>query len=151
MDVKSLYPECNEDDYFSTPYDYQPIIDAIGTVLVQKRDQDYQGDTFVLYGGDINYRGGESVYGILVIGWGSCSGCDSLQACSSYDDLQQLADSLENSVQWLGLDEVKEWIRGDEERNSWYQYSDDDKAYWKFKKELCRQFDVEFVGPRGYC
>jgi len=157
LDVKKLYPDCVESygygpgEWWSGPSSYQPIIDAIGNVLAQEEDHDYQGDTFVLYGGDINYRGAGSVYGILVIGWGSCSGCDSLQACDSYGELQSLADRLESSVQWLSVDELREWIKGDEARNDWYQWSDEDKAYWRFKKVLCEKFGVEYVGPRGYC
>ncbi len=84
MIAKILYPEsftyglCN----------YQPIIDHFGTVAVQVDDHNYQGDTRVLYQ-DFSY---------LQFGWGSCSGCDALQACNSHKEIEELIDSLRNSI-----------------------------------------------------
>ena len=74
--------------------DYQPMIDSFGYVQVQVDDNDYQGDTRVLLEK-------EGKYGHLLFGWGSCSGCDSLQACGNIDDVQQLADELYDSIKWF--------------------------------------------------
>ncbi len=75
-------------------YDYTPIVEAIGNVLVRVDDNDYQGDSYVLY-----YEDGK--YGYLNFGWGSCSGCDALQGCSSLEQVQSLIDGMVGSVQWF--------------------------------------------------
>ena len=69
-------------------YSYQPIIDHFadehGEVLVQIEEDDYQGDTWVVY----HHPGAGPRF--LTFGWGSCSGCDRLQAAgdgwSAYDE-----------------------------------------------------------------
>ena len=89
IDVKTIY----EDEPFGW-YDYDPMIKAFGNVVIQVSDDGYQGDTRVLY----NNKG---KIGHLIFGWGSCSGCDALQACESYDDLQELCNELENDIKWF--------------------------------------------------
>jgi len=91
VSVKDLYPQSS--DYFSA-YSYQPMIDSFGKVLIQVDDNDYQGDTRVLL------EKANSI-GLIIFGWGSCSGCDALQGCENMDDLQKLYDSMESSVKWF--------------------------------------------------
>ena len=85
----SLYPDFN-----GTEYDYQPIVDMFGDVILQVEQEDYQGDTWVLY-----KRG--TRYGRLEFGWGSCSGCDALQACSTLKEIDQLINELYESIEWF--------------------------------------------------
>lgn len=99
INAKEIYPSAEMGEYFDEQYDYQPIINAIGTPLLQIEDDDYKGDTRVLCKND-------DKYGILIIGWGSCSGCDALQACSTYDELQELIDVLEKDVKWFDTAEI---------------------------------------------
>lgn len=90
--AKELYPKSEWGDiYFD---DYQPILDAFGQIVIQVDDDDYQGDTRVLYRDRDNY-------GWLQFGWGSCSGCDALQACDTYADVQELIDDLQASIKWF--------------------------------------------------
>ena len=93
-DVKTLYPGHDDEDYFSI-CGYQPMTDSFGKVLVQVDDRDYQGDTRVLL------EGVDGRPGLLIFGWGSCSGCDALQACENYNDLQQLYDRLKSCIRWF--------------------------------------------------
>ena len=59
------------------PPDYEQLIESIGIqIIVSVSDDGWQGDTRLLF-----YE--EDKYGFLVFGWGSCSGCDALQACQS--------------------------------------------------------------------
>lgn len=88
--IESLY----SDGHFSS---YQPIIDSFGTVALQVDEQDYQGDSFVLY----HNPGGD--YGLLVFGWGSCSGCDAMCACGSYADVDAVRNQLYNDVEWFDI------------------------------------------------
>lgn len=105
MLAKKLYPELDRDGFFYTCGDYQPIIDSIGNVLLEVHDSDYQGDSRILY-----EKNGK--YGYLIFGWGSCSGCDALQSCDSYDEIDELIDGLVESVKWFdSLEELKEYFR----------------------------------------
>lgn len=100
--AEELFGTTKENTYYYRVY--QTIIDNIGEALVQVDDDDYQGDTRVLLKKD-------NVFGLLIFGWGSCSGCDALEACESIEDLQKLMDDLYNSVKWFdSLDEAKDYI-----------------------------------------
>lgn len=79
---------------FSPYYSYNELLDTFGLErVIQVDDGDYQGDTRVLF------RDGER-YGYLNFGWGSCSGCDALQACSNHEEATKLRDGLFNSIVW---------------------------------------------------
>jgi hypothetical protein len=93
-----LYPEYikreEEHGYFYGPYDYQPILSSFGKIIVQVDDNGYQGCSRVLY------QDGNK-FGWLQFGWGSCSGCDALQACTSMKDIQDLIDELRRDIKWF--------------------------------------------------
>lgn len=76
-------------------YSYQPIVDSFGKVLVQVESQGYQGDTYAVI-----EKGKQ--FGLLVFGWGSCSGCDALQGCGSYAEVDTLIENLEAGIVWRG-------------------------------------------------
>ena len=105
QDVTTLWPEVKKGDWgLDHAPGYSEIISKIGTVLVESWDNDYQGDTFALIEKD-------GRYGYLCFGWGSCSGCDALQACDSIEGLQDLCNGLESSVQWFDSKEaIRKWI-----------------------------------------
>jgi hypothetical protein len=89
--AKELYPQ--EDDYFSAS-SYQPILNNLGKIIIQVDDKDWQGDSRVIY------KDGNK-FGYLQFGWGSCSGCDALQACHSIEEVQELMESLNNRIKWF--------------------------------------------------
>lgn len=62
-------------------------------VLLQVDDDGYHGDSRLLI------RKGSQI-GLLIFGWGSCSGCDALQSCVNYEDLAWLFAELEQSIRW---------------------------------------------------
>lgn len=70
---------------------YQPMLEEFGKILIQVDDDDYQGSSYLLY--EIG-----SGYGYLCFGWGSCSGCDELQACRSMEEVQELMDKLYKEI-----------------------------------------------------
>lgn len=109
IDVKELY---NEDDKYGWD-DYQPMIDAFGKVVIQDEVGSYQGDTFVLYdeGNKIGY---------LEFGWGSCCGCDSLQACCSIEEVQELCDELQDEIRWFyNKKQALEWFENHDWEGDW--------------------------------
>ncbi len=91
--AKEIYKDELDDDWFCI-CDYQPMIEEIAEVVVQVDDAGYQGDSRILY------RNGKKV-GYLNFGWGSCSGCDALQACSDIEEVQELFEGLVNDVKWF--------------------------------------------------
>ena len=106
--AKELYPEYWDEEQkegsFFGPYDYDPIINEIGNVLIKIDDDDYQGDSRILYEKD-------GKYGFLIFGWGSCSGCDSLQRCENIKEIQDLIDELVNDVKWFdSLEELQDYF-----------------------------------------
>lgn len=76
-------------------YGYESLIDSMGyEIVLQVDDNDYQGDSRTLL------RDGER-WGFLSFGWGSCSGCDALQAVEGdLDEMTKLRDSLAADVHW---------------------------------------------------
>lgn len=107
--ARSIFPDAkeNSDDF----YDYDPIIRCFGDVLVQVADSDYSGDTRILLKKD-------DCYGFLVIGWGSCSGCDALQGCNTFAEVDELINEIEGDIKWFNtLAEAKAYIANDDERS----------------------------------
>ena len=93
-----LYPD-ESTEFGLLISDYDPIVLNIGDVALRVDDDDYQGDSRVIYiepDGRVGY---------LNFGWGSCSGCDSLQACDSYEDVQELMDKLLSDIKWFDSSE----------------------------------------------
>ena len=84
--------------------DYTPILEQFGEILIRVDESDYQGDSFLIY------KKGDA-YGYLCFGWGSCSGCDALQACRTIHEVQELMDSLCNDILWFNsLEELKDYF-----------------------------------------
>lgn len=104
IDVKKVY-EGELDNEYCFLCDYQPMLDAFGKIAIQVDDQDYQGDSRLLY--DENGK-----IGCLIFGWGSCSGCDALQACGTLDDVQELCNELQDSIKWFdSKKEALSWFK----------------------------------------
>lgn len=87
-------------------WSYEDLLDSMeATRVVEVSDDDYQGDTRVLL------RDGDR-FGVLTFGWGSCSGCDALQACDSVADATALRNYLWGQVQWTGdAGATAAWLR----------------------------------------
>ena len=103
------------------PYagDYSPIIQSFGVVLAQEDLGWYQGDTVAVLQND------DKGFGFLTFAYGSCSVCDSLQSCSTYAEVDELINELENQIRWFSsLQEVKDYVVDDENRKGscYYHY-----------------------------
>ncbi len=122
--AKILYPDIDV-NYFEL-WDYQPIIDYLGEVLIQRESGEYEGDIHVLLLED-------GWYGFVSIGYGSCSGCDALKACDSYEDLETLILGIVNSVKWFkSSQEVLDCILSEERKFSYYFH---EESYQEFCEE----------------
>lgn len=73
---------------------YGNLLDTFpAEALLQVDDDDYQGDSRVLLA-DGDRRG------FLTFGWGSCSGCDALEACADRGEQLALRNELWDAVHW---------------------------------------------------
>jgi hypothetical protein len=121
IDVRKLYKEM-PNEWFGV-YDYQPMVEAFGNVVVQVDDNDYQGDTRVLYDND-------GKIGFLVFGWGSCSGCDALQACGNIDEVQELCDELQDDIKWFAnKEEALQWTKEKDFATEYYWHISEGREF----------------------
>jgi len=115
--IKDAYPDLEEEFGWGGPGDYGPLLESFEyEILLQVDDGDYQGDSRLLL------RDGNR-YGLLVFGWGSCSGCDALQACSSIKDIEELRDGLHGDIIWKdSREEMLEFVKNRdwEAQYSWH-------------------------------
>lgn len=89
-DVKRLY----EDPKYFEWYGYQPLLSSFGTIVIQIEDDDWQGDSRILYADG-------SHIGFLMFGWGSCSGCDEFYGCDTFDEAEKFAKELKSKIIWF--------------------------------------------------
>ena len=91
--AKVLWKNDKGEPYY-TLCDYTPILESFGKIVSRWDQDDYQGDSVV-------FLENKGSLGLLIFGWGSCSGCDALQSCSSVEELGRLLDGLSNSIKWF--------------------------------------------------
>jgi hypothetical protein len=100
-------------------YDWNKIIEEFGNAVVVTDVGSYQGDYLVLYDN-------EGTYGYAQISYGSCSGCDSLQCCTTWEAVDETIEEEYNRITWfdtkeeaIGFFTSREWelvctFRGEE-------------------------------------
>jgi hypothetical protein len=90
------------DEEFYPSVSYTQLVKSIGVEILNEAEfGDYQGDIIFT----VRDR---RKHGILVCGFGSCSGCDAIQSITEYDrldekkigDLTALRDQLAGSIYW---------------------------------------------------
>lgn len=101
---------------------YMTLIQAMGhDLLVHLSESGWSGDDFLLM------RDADGRYGFLVFGWGSCSGCDAMEAASSWEDAEAIYQKLCDDVHWFDtLAGCVAYIH-DKHRAGmeWYRFSDE--------------------------
>ena len=100
---------------------YDEIVDSFG----------YESDLAAVLGewqGDYVYllKDGDR-RGILVVGYGSCSGCDVLEGCQGPSEVRSLASKLYGSIRWFDdLTGLKLWLMTS---TDWYRYDVEFQAW----------------------
>jgi hypothetical protein len=97
--------------------DYNDVVSCFGTIVMELNDDDYQGDERYLL-----EKNGK--YGYTIIGFGSCSGCDWLQGCSTKEEKIDLILEIERDIKWFkSLDDIKKYFKEKdwELEYSWHQ------------------------------
>ena len=123
--AKSLY-DSGEEGYLNA-YDYDKIINLFGDVVARVDTEDCRGDTLAIV-----KKNGR--YGFVAFSWGSCSGCDALQACDTYEELGQLIQSIEKDVVWRdSAEDMKSYVNNDDRTLSHYAHME----FWgDFKSQV---------------
>ena len=109
-------------------YGYEDLLESFGLeVIKSEMVGNYQGDYLTLFKD-------EDRYGYLVFGYGSCSGCDALEAIDDdYKQVKELRDGLFESIKWGTAAELVEYLESDEIID-----------YWKFDDD-CETVIKEFI------
>lgn len=108
--------------------DYSDVVASQGKLIEEWNIGDYQGDLVYLLKN-------EDQYGFTVVGYGSCSVCDSLQACEDEADFEILKESIINDIKWGTKKEIYDYIFS-EEANRWYFYEEQWEEIKKDIKEI---------------
>lgn len=123
MNKKSVDRETFPDSVYESwngPPSYEELIESLGVEIYrQKTFGSYQGDVvMILKDTYSNNREYVTRYGFLIFGYGSCSGCDSLRACSSFKDVEEIRNQLESQIKWFdndmesgGLTKLENWMK----------------------------------------
>jgi hypothetical protein len=75
---------------------YSDLIDSMGvSTVLAVHDGEYHGDTRCVV-----YRPDTGEWGFLCFGWGTCSGCDSLCACDTAEEIEELRDHMFDQTVW---------------------------------------------------
>src|SRR3989304_7401260 len=112
---------------------WEEFVESFGfEVLLCAKVGGYQGDLIVLL------REGQR-YGYLTLGYGSCGGCDMLEGCSSYRELDGLWKSALHEIHWeLNKQAMYAWLseRDWEGCTSWGSQEDGASALDSLKSAL---------------
>jgi hypothetical protein len=115
-------------EYFEI-HDYDELMECIdGDIVDHAYENNYQGDAWFMFKNN-------NMYGYLVFGWGSCSGCDELQGCSNVDDVEKLLISLDMSIIWKTKEEMLEYFKTKDWTLEFY-YGNIDSYFNKFKDRV---------------
>lgn len=123
-----------DSEWFDAPSDYDPILKSLGEIVLKSDEGYYQGDYLYLL------KNEQEQWGFVIVGYGSCSGCDALQGASSWADVQRLADDIERGVIWdedphALLEKAKEKM----EYVSWHESTSQDH-FMKKARAAVREF-----------
>ena len=112
--------------------DYLEALAAIGVraVIEQDLDMDYQGSHAVIVtdSGYPNYDW--SRHGFLVIGYGSCSGCDAWERADTPEEKLEVLSKLLGEIRWFAsFEEVRQYVKNYDADLEWWGHSDGWKPF----------------------
>ena len=113
------------EDYFYASESYSDLVASAGTIIKEWEIGSWSGDLVYLL------KNGNK-FGFIVLGYGSCTVCDDLQACANQKDVDELKASIVKNIFWGNPEEVEAYAINDN-ANRWYFHEHD----WKtIKREL---------------
>lgn len=106
QDLRDVYPKLavaeKGGNYWSAPSDYISFIKSMGYDIMGIFEEGFYQGTSYIFLGDRSPHGAPKYrrYGYLAFGWGSCLGCDALQATESFSELEALRESFHSKIVW---------------------------------------------------
>lgn len=128
--IREVYAEQGEEPFYG-PCNYNPLLESLGhEILVQVDDSAYQGDSRLLL------RRDDGKIGYLNFGWGSCSGCDALQAAETYAQIDKLRDEIAAGVQWFDTAQAAaEWFNSTDWEGKHSYHAEEQQTFLRQAKE----------------
>lgn len=93
------------------------VVSEGGEILQEWNIGHYEGD-------EIYLLKKEDKYALVVIGYGSCSGCDAYYACKTDEEKEELRKSVVKDIKWMTKPDLMSDISGDK-NNRWYYHDSD--------------------------
>ena len=113
-------------DFEQDEIGYGDVVDSFGFhVILTERFGTWEGDIVTVLKDDDNR------YGFLVIGFGSCSGCDTIQGIRTVPTLKSFAMGLYRDIRWFdNMTGLAAWlvqtlVNDPGEPGSWYYYDEE--------------------------
>ena len=104
-------------EWYTPPMGYDQIVALQGEIIKDWVIGSWQGDyVYLLKNSDL--------FSLVVIGYGSCSGCDALEACENDEDFESLKQSVLNTIVFDSKEGLIKDLT-DTEKNRWYFYEDE--------------------------
>ena len=95
------------------------------TVLDSGDAGSYQGDEFYIVSQSLGYSD-EARYGFGTSGYGSCSGCDALEAACDNKEINEIADQVYNGLRWFeSKADLAAFLTTVDAANEWYANEDE--------------------------
>lgn len=104
-------------EYYSPPMGYDQIVATQGEVIKDWVIGHWQGDyVYLLKNKDL--------YSLVVVGYGSCTGCDALQSCNNDQEFNELYEDIIRRIVWGTKQDMLNDLNN-EENNRWYYHEDE--------------------------
>jgi hypothetical protein len=102
---------------------YMQLVESYGLEVIESLMLgSYQGDILMVL------RNDSGQFGLLVTGYGSCSGCDALEGCrGKAKELETLRSDLCDSIVWYGCGDFVEYITTKDFKLEYYGQKEMDK------------------------
>jgi hypothetical protein len=115
-------------EWYTPPMGYDQIVALKGEIVKDWTLGYYQGDYVYLLKND-------DLYSLVVVGYGSCSGCDALEGCENDEDFEYLKQSIINSIVFTSKEDLIKDL-SNTESNRWYFYEEDWEEVQKYALEI---------------
>lgn len=116
-------------DYMSSPKVEELIGSAGCDVIASTYIGSWSGDVLMVL------KNGTG-FGLLIVGYGSCSGCDALKSCNTFEELFDFREKLFKSIMWKEYSEFIEYLKNKDWETEFYC---SDKKNLKIVKEFIKE------------
>lgn len=105
---------------------YIELLEGVGVgTVIEVVGGSYQGDLYLLVHDNVSDRHWKRAEGaewaFMTVGYGSCSGCDALESCSTPQQVAELALSLVTGLEFTTLAQVRAKVtNSDKAELQWY-------------------------------